>query len=126
MQYCRIDGSTPPDTLALPHCLRTRVRTLTEPQGLQYCRIDGNTSTDAPALPPSLPHACVYLVYCALTLARMRVLYCTVPQGQQYCRIDGNTSTEDREEQIDAYNKPGSEKVCNDRGVTLSDLWGDE
>lgn len=28
----------------------------------------------------------------------------------QYCRIDGNTSYEDREERIDAYNKPDSEK----------------
>lgn len=31
-------------------------------------------------------------------------------RGFQYCRIDGNTSYEDREERIDAYNKPDSEK----------------
>jgi SWI/SNF-related matrix-associated actin-dependent regulator of chromatin subfamily A member 5 len=28
----------------------------------------------------------------------------------QYCRIDGNTTYEDREERIDSYNKPDSEK----------------
>ena len=28
----------------------------------------------------------------------------------QYCRIDGNTTYEDREERIDAYNAPNSEK----------------
>lgn len=28
----------------------------------------------------------------------------------EYCRIDGSTSSEDRENQIDEYNKPGSEK----------------
>ncbi|KAL9188329.1 hypothetical protein ACHAXT_006707 [Thalassiosira profunda] len=31
-------------------------------------------------------------------------------RGFQYCRIDGNTSYEDREERIDSYNKPDSEK----------------
>ena len=31
-------------------------------------------------------------------------------RGFQYCRIDGNTTYEDREERIDAYNKPNSEK----------------
>mmetsp|Transcript_5226 Transcript_5226/g.9331 ORF Transcript_5226/g.9331 Transcript_5226/m.9331 type:complete len:962 (-) Transcript_5226:1639-4524(-) len=31
-------------------------------------------------------------------------------RGFQYCRIDGNTSYEDREERIDSYNKPNSEK----------------
>ncbi|KAG1678034.1 hypothetical protein FOA52_000830 [Chlamydomonas sp. UWO 241] len=35
--------------------------------------------------------------------------YCLM-MGMQYCRIDGNTSTEEREEMIDSYNKPGSEK----------------
>jgi SWI/SNF-related matrix-associated actin-dependent regulator of chromatin subfamily A member 5 len=31
-------------------------------------------------------------------------------RGHQYCRIDGNTSGEDRENSIDAYNAPNSEK----------------
>ena len=31
-------------------------------------------------------------------------------RGFPYCRIDGNTSYEDREERIDAYNRPNSEK----------------
>lgn len=31
-------------------------------------------------------------------------------RGFQYCRIDGNTSYEEREERIDAYNHPESEK----------------
>lgn len=31
-------------------------------------------------------------------------------RGFKYCRIDGNTTYEDREERIDAYNKPDSEK----------------
>ena len=31
-------------------------------------------------------------------------------RGFQYCRIDGNTSYEEREERIDAYNDPESEK----------------
>eukprot|EP00580_Thalassiosira_gravida_P020027 CAMPEP_0201664602 /NCGR_PEP_ID=MMETSP0494-20130426/6012_1 /ASSEMBLY_ACC=CAM_ASM_000839 /TAXON_ID=420259 /ORGANISM="Thalassiosira gravida, Strain GMp14c1" /LENGTH=911 /DNA_ID=CAMNT_0048143393 /DNA_START=1 /DNA_END=2736 /DNA_ORIENTATION=- len=31
-------------------------------------------------------------------------------RGFQYCRIDGNTDHEDREERIDSYNKPNSEK----------------
>ncbi len=31
-------------------------------------------------------------------------------RGFQYCRIDGNTTYEDREERIDVYNKPDSEK----------------
>mmetsp|Transcript_24578 Transcript_24578/g.50608 ORF Transcript_24578/g.50608 Transcript_24578/m.50608 type:complete len:1255 (-) Transcript_24578:97-3861(-) len=31
-------------------------------------------------------------------------------RGFQYCRIDGNTSYEDREERIDAYNHPDSDK----------------
>jgi len=31
-------------------------------------------------------------------------------RGYKYCRIDGGTSGEDREEMIDAYNKPGSDK----------------
>lgn len=31
-------------------------------------------------------------------------------RGFQYCRIDGNTTYEDREERIDSYNKPDSEK----------------
>jgi len=31
-------------------------------------------------------------------------------RGFQYCRIDGNTTYEDREERIDAYNAPNSEK----------------
>ena len=35
--------------------------------------------------------------------------YCLF-RGYQYCRIDGNTSGEDREQQIDDYNKPDSEK----------------
>jgi len=33
-------------------------------------------------------------------------------RGHQYCRIDGNTSGEDRENSIDAYNAPNSEKFC--------------
>ncbi|KAL6767714.1 hypothetical protein ACKKBF_B36355 [Auxenochlorella protothecoides x Auxenochlorella symbiontica] len=35
--------------------------------------------------------------------------YCLY-RGYQYCRIDGNTSGEDRESQIDDYNREGSEK----------------
>ncbi|KAK9812302.1 hypothetical protein WJX73_000685 [Symbiochloris irregularis] len=35
--------------------------------------------------------------------------YCLF-KGYQYCRIDGNTSGEDRESQIDEYNREGSEK----------------
>lgn len=35
--------------------------------------------------------------------------YCMY-RGFQYCRIDGNTSGEDRESQIDEYNREGSEK----------------
>jgi SWI/SNF-related matrix-associated actin-dependent regulator of chromatin subfamily A member 5 len=35
--------------------------------------------------------------------------YCLY-RGHQYCRIDGNTSGEEREAQIDEYNKEGSEK----------------
>ena len=31
-------------------------------------------------------------------------------RGFQYCRIDGNTTYEEREERIDAYNAPNSEK----------------
>jgi len=33
-------------------------------------------------------------------------------RGHKYCRIDGNTSGEDREESIDAYNAPNSEKFA--------------
>ena len=33
-------------------------------------------------------------------------------RGHQYCRIDGNTSGEDREQSIDAYNAPNSEKFA--------------
>lgn len=33
-----------------------------------------------------------------------------VHRGYQYCRIDGNTSGEDRENAIDSFNAPGSEK----------------
>jgi SWI/SNF-related matrix-associated actin-dependent regulator of chromatin subfamily A member 5 len=35
--------------------------------------------------------------------------YCQY-RGHQYCRIDGNTTGEDRESQIDEYNREGSEK----------------
>jgi SWI/SNF-related matrix-associated actin-dependent regulator of chromatin subfamily A member 5 len=35
-----------------------------------------------------------------------------VMRGYQYCRIDGNTSYEDREESIDVFNAPNSEKFC--------------
>lgn len=35
-----------------------------------------------------------------------------VMRGYQYCRIDGNTTYEDREESIDAFNAPNSEKFC--------------
>lgn len=35
--------------------------------------------------------------------------YCLY-RGYKYCRIDGNTSGEDRESQIDEYNRDGSEK----------------
>mmetsp|Transcript_22804 Transcript_22804/g.58023 ORF Transcript_22804/g.58023 Transcript_22804/m.58023 type:complete len:1052 (-) Transcript_22804:484-3639(-) len=35
--------------------------------------------------------------------------YCLY-RGHKYCRIDGNTSGEDRENAIDTYNAPGSEK----------------
>jgi SWI/SNF-related matrix-associated actin-dependent regulator of chromatin subfamily A member 5 len=31
-------------------------------------------------------------------------------RGYQYCRIDGNTSGDDRESQIDDYNREGSSK----------------
>ena len=30
--------------------------------------------------------------------------------GYQYCRIDGNTGGDDRDDSIEAFNKPGSEK----------------
>merc|ERR1719506_3151093 len=33
-------------------------------------------------------------------------------RGHQYCRIDGNTSGDDREQSIDAYNAPNSEKFA--------------
>jgi SWI/SNF-related matrix-associated actin-dependent regulator of chromatin subfamily A member 5 len=33
-------------------------------------------------------------------------------RGYKYCRIDGNTSYEDREDRIQAYNKPGSDIFC--------------
>ena len=35
-----------------------------------------------------------------------------VMRGYKYCRIDGNTTHEDREESIDVFNEPGSEKFC--------------
>jgi SWI/SNF-related matrix-associated actin-dependent regulator of chromatin subfamily A member 5 len=35
--------------------------------------------------------------------------YCLF-RGYGYCRIDGNTSGDDRESQIDDYNREGSEK----------------
>ena len=35
-----------------------------------------------------------------------------VMRGYNYCRIDGNTTYEDREESIDVFNKPNSEKFC--------------
>ncbi len=35
-----------------------------------------------------------------------------VMRGYQYCRIDGNTTHEDREESIDTFNAPNSEKFC--------------
>jgi len=35
-----------------------------------------------------------------------------VMRGYQYCRIDGNTTYEDREEAIDVFNAPNSEKFC--------------
>lgn len=35
-----------------------------------------------------------------------------VMRGYQYCRIDGNTTYESREEQIDEFNREGSEKFC--------------
>jgi SNF2 family DNA or RNA helicase len=34
----------------------------------------------------------------------------TTRRGYKYCRIDGNTSGEDRENSIDSFNAPGSEK----------------
>lgn len=33
--------------------------------------------------------------------------YCRI-RGFAYCRLDGTTATEDRERQIEAFNKPGS------------------
>jgi len=33
-------------------------------------------------------------------------------RGYKYCRIDGNTTHEDRENSIDAFNEPNSEKFC--------------
>lgn len=33
-------------------------------------------------------------------------------RNYQYCRIDGNTSGEDRENQIDSFNAPGSQQFC--------------
>jgi SWI/SNF-related matrix-associated actin-dependent regulator of chromatin subfamily A member 5 len=33
-------------------------------------------------------------------------------RGYQYCRIDGNTNYDDRESQIEEFNRPGSEKFC--------------
>mmetsp|Transcript_746 Transcript_746/g.1805 ORF Transcript_746/g.1805 Transcript_746/m.1805 type:complete len:1548 (-) Transcript_746:262-4905(-) len=35
-----------------------------------------------------------------------------VMRGYKYCRIDGNTTHEDREESIDVFNAPNSEKFC--------------
>lgn len=35
-----------------------------------------------------------------------------VMRGYKYCRIDGNTTHEDREEAIDGFNAPNSEKFC--------------
>ena len=35
-----------------------------------------------------------------------------VMRGYNYCRIDGNTTHEDREESIDIFNAPNSEKFC--------------
>ena len=35
-----------------------------------------------------------------------------VMRGYKYCRIDGNTTYEDRESQIDDFNKEGSEYFC--------------
>ena len=35
-----------------------------------------------------------------------------VMRGYKYCRIDGNTTHEDRENSIDVFNAPGSEKFC--------------
>lgn len=35
-----------------------------------------------------------------------------VMRGYKYCRIDGNTTYEDREESIDTFNEPNSEKFC--------------
>lgn len=35
-----------------------------------------------------------------------------IMRGYQYCRIDGNTTYEDREESIDTFNMPNSEKFC--------------
>jgi SWI/SNF-related matrix-associated actin-dependent regulator of chromatin subfamily A member 5 len=35
-----------------------------------------------------------------------------VMRGYKYCRIDGNTTFEDRESQIDEFNREGSEKFC--------------
>ena len=35
-----------------------------------------------------------------------------VMRGYKYCRIDGNTTHEDREEAIDVFNEPNSEKFC--------------
>jgi SWI/SNF-related matrix-associated actin-dependent regulator of chromatin subfamily A member 5 len=35
-----------------------------------------------------------------------------VMRGYKYCRIDGNTNYEDREANIDDFNRPGSEIFC--------------
>jgi SWI/SNF-related matrix-associated actin-dependent regulator of chromatin subfamily A member 5 len=35
-----------------------------------------------------------------------------VMRGYKYCRIDGNTTHEDREQGIDTFNEPNSEKFC--------------
>ena len=32
------------------------------------------------------------------------------PRGYKYCRIDGNTAGDDRENSIEAFNAPNSEK----------------
>jgi SWI/SNF-related matrix-associated actin-dependent regulator of chromatin subfamily A member 5 len=52
------------------------------------------------------------LVFCQMTRMLDILEDFMIINGYQYCRIDGNTSYEERENLIDAYNAPNSEKFC--------------
>lgn len=52
------------------------------------------------------------LVFCQMTRMLDILEDFMVMRGHSYCRIDGNTSYEERENLIDAYNAPNSEKFA--------------